>query len=381
MIRITHVINNLQVGGAELSLKRLLKGVDRGRFESTVISLIGDGTVAPQLRKQGFDVVALGAARGRISPRTLLDLRKQLRHFGPDIIQSWMYHSNLAADLARGALAVRPPLSWNIRHSLHDLRHEKWLTRQVIKSGARRSSRIEATVFNSSVSLGQHEGIGYRSPMNVVIPNGVDLDVFRPIPGAREELRRLLGVSDDAVLIGGVGRFHPMKDHGLLARAVRLAAEGGDVHCVIAGRGYEVEQDTAELRARSGLGDRLHLLPERESIECHYSGLDLFVVSSRWGEGFPNVLAEAMACEVPCASTDVGDAARILGDPARICPPGDLNGMVAILRDFLNATTSDKLRMGRFGRERIEARFLQNVVVDRYQELWTDLVSNTGGVP
>ena len=75
MIRITHVINNLQVGGAELSLKRLLKGVDRGRFESTVISLIGDGTVAPQLRKQGFDVVALGAARGRISPRTLLDLR------------------------------------------------------------------------------------------------------------------------------------------------------------------------------------------------------------------------------------------------------------------------------------------------------------------
>ena len=376
MIRITHVINNLQVGGAELSLMRLLERVDRSRFSPSVISLIGEGTVGPRLRDLDIPVVALGPDRGRISPRILAALRRELRRASPQLIQSWMYHSNLAAHLVRGSVPGKPPIAWNIRHSLHELRHEKWLTRLVIKSGARRSRRAEAVVFNSRVSMRQHEAIGFRSPRNLVIPNGVDLDLFRPVAGAREELRRSLGLAPEALLVGGVGRFHPMKDHRMLARAVAIASdEGQDLHCVIAGRGYEVESDTRALRSASGLGDRLHLLPESTSIESIYSGLDLFAVSSRWGEGFPNVLAEAMACSVPSLSTDVGDAPSILDDPRRIVPPGDAEAMARAIEHVIGLDAESRRSLGRRDRDRIHQHYRMEDVTERYQGLWSQLVS------
>lgn len=376
MIRITHVINNLQVGGAELSLLRLIQGMDRNLFDPSVVSLIGEGTVGPRLRGLDVPVVSLGAARGSISPLILMSLKRQLRRLRPDVIQSWMYHSNLAAYLVRGTVPGKPPLAWNIRHSLSELHREKWLTRLVIGAGARRSKRVEAIVSNSSVSLRQHEAIGYRSRRNIVIPNAVDLDAFRPLAGSREDLRRTLGLGPDALLVGGVGRFHPMKDHGLLARAVALAAERGrDLHCVIAGRGYEVEADTVDLRSSSGLGDRLHLLPENPSIASLYSGLDLFAVSSRWGEGFPNVLAEAMACGTPCVSTEVGDASLILDDPSRIVPAGDVEAMAGVIGRLMDLSSAERCSLGSRDREHIGACYRIGDVVDRYQRLWTDLAA------
>ena len=377
MIRITHVINNLQVGGAELSLLRLIEGMDRSLFEPAVVSLIGEGTVGPRLKSLDVPVFALGAARGSISPLILISLKRQLRHLRPDIIQSWMYHSNLATCLVRGSLPGRPPLAWNIRHSLSDLHHEKWLTRQVIRAGARRSNRVEAIVSNSSVSLRQHEAIGYRSPRNIVIPNGVDPDVFSPVAGAREDLRRTLGLGPDALLVGGVGRFHPMKDHCLLARAVALASEcGRALHCVIAGRGYEVEAATADLRSSSGLGDRLHLLPESSSIASLYSALDLFVVSSRWGEGFPNVLAEAMACGIPCLSTEVGDAPLILDDPSRIVPAGDVEAMAGIIGRLVDLSSEERRSLGSRDRERIGGCYRTSDITERYQRLWNEIATD-----
>ncbi len=375
MIRIAHVINNLQTGGAEATLLRLMEHIDRSRFEPFVLAMIGEGTIGPRIRELDIPVVALGAARRRLSVRTFLEIRRHLKEFQPDVIQSWMYHSNLAAYLSRGAVRNRPALAWNIRHSLHDLAHEPWMTRQVIKAGAKRSAKVEAIIANSAVSMGQHEAIGYRSSRNEVIPNGFDLEALKPVPDASTKLREELDIGESAFIIGCAARFHPMKDQRMLVKATaELFEKGRDIHCVLIGRGCETGGEAESLRPL--LGERLHLLGERRPLAETVSGLDCLAVASAWGEGFPNVLAEAMACEVPCVTTDVGDAAAIVADPQRVLSPGDQQAMVEIVDRMLQLDSQQRQRIGQDGRARILENYPIAKIVKQYEDLWTDLSSS-----
>lgn len=375
MIRITHLINNLQTGGAEMTLLRLMERIDRQRFAPSVIAMIGEGTIGPRLRALDIPVVALGAARRRISFRTFLDVRKHIRSFHPDVIQSWMYHSNIAAYLSRGSGKGKIPLAWNIRHSLHYFDQEPWLTRQVIRAGAWRSTQVDAVVTNSSVSMKQHTEMGYRCSRSEVIPNGFDVDEIQPVQGARAQLRAELAIPESAILIGCAGRYHPVKDQASVAASVqRLVQSGVDVHLAVVGRGCEAGGQAEELRTRYELGDRIHLLPERRPLADFLSGLDVFVVASR-SEGFPNVLAEAMACAVPCVTTNVGDAAEILGDPTRVIPPGDQVQMSRVLQDVISLSDEERRALGAAARQRITERYSIQDIVKRYEDLWADLAS------
>ncbi len=379
MIRIAHVINNLQTGGAETTLLRLMEHIDRSRFEPFVLAMIGEGTIGPRIRELDVPVVALGAARRRLSVRTFLEIRRHLKEFQPDVIQSWMYHSNLAAYLARGAVPNRPALAWNIRHSLHDLSHEPWMTRQVIKAGAKRSAKVEAIIANSAVSMRQHEAIGYRSSRNEVIPNGFDLETLKPFPNASTKLREELDIADSAFIIGCAARFHPMKDQQMLVKATaELVEKGRDIHCVLIGRGCETGGDAESLRPL--LGERLHLLGERRPLADTVSGLDCLAVASAWGEGFPNVLAEAMACEVPCVTTDVGDAAAIVADPERVLSPKDQSAMVEVVDRMLQLDKQQRQKIGQAGRARILENYPIAKIVKQYEDLWIDLASSRNTV-
>ncbi|MBG84501.1 MAG: glycosyl transferase family 1 [Phycisphaerae bacterium] len=380
MIRIAHVINNLQTGGAETTLLRLMEHIDRSRFEPFVLAMIGEGTIGPRIREMDIPVVALGAARRRLSVRTFLEIRRHLKEFQPDVIQSWMYHSNLAAYLSRGAVPNRPALAWNIRHSLHDLSHEPWMTRQVIKAGAKRSAKVEAIIANSAVSMRQHEAIGYRSSRNEVIPNGFDLESLKPFPNASTKLREEIDIGDSGFIIGCAARFHPMKDQQMLVRATaELVEKGRDIHCVLIGRGCESGGEAESLRPL--LGERLHLLGERRPLAETVSGLDCLAVASAWGEGFPNVLAEAMACEVPCVTTDVGDAAAIVADPERVISPRDQKAMVEVVDRMLQLEKQQRQKIGQEERARILENYPIAKIVKQYEDLWVDLASSRNTVP
>lgn len=375
MIRLAHVINNLQTGGAEMTLLRLLERIDRSRFEPMVIALIGEGTIGPRLRELDIPVSALGAKRGRVSPLALMRVTRDLKAFQPDVVQAWLYHANLAATMSAAHLQGKPPVAWNIRHSLHDLSRESWLTRRVIRAGARRSPGVAALISNSRVAMEQHESIGFRATRHEVIPNGIDPDAVAPREESRRALRAELGLAGDAFLVGGVGRFHPMKDQATLAEAVgRLVRNDRDAHLVLVGRGCESGGPAESLRASSGLGERLHLLAERRPVAPVLAGLDCLVMSSAWGEGFPNVLAEAMASAVPCVTTDVGDAADILGAPGRVVVPGDAEAMAVVIDSMLKLSCDARDDLGLADRARVVDRYPIETMVQRYQDLWSDLL-------
>jgi glycosyltransferase involved in cell wall biosynthesis len=313
-IKVLHAITTMEIGGAECMLLRLLEAGARDKFEPSVLTLMDPtsaqiATLAAQVAALRVTIATLGMPQGRPSPAALWRLCRIVRAASPDLLQGWMYHGSLAATLGSWALPQRPPVLWNIRHSVHDLALEKPLTRLIIRLSARLSHLPQAIIYNSRLSAAQHARLGFDPGRTVVIPNGFDGTRFRPSPRAKARLRAELGLDPARAVIGMVARDHPMKDPGNLVRAAALLqARGQAVHLVIVGPGLDqTNRELVELVRACGLGAQVSLLGERTDIPDVVAGFDVAALSSAWGEGFPNVLGEAMVSGVPCVATDVGD--------------------------------------------------------------------------
>jgi glycosyltransferase involved in cell wall biosynthesis len=204
-----------------------------------------------------------------------------------------------------------------------------------------------------------------------VIPNGFDGARFRPRPEAKARLRRELNVAPDDAVIGLVARDHPMKDPGNLVRAAALLrARGHAVHLVIVGCG--LDQTHRELNAlvrECGLGDRVSLLGERTDVPEVVAGFDVAALSSAWGEGFPNVVGEAMASGVPCVATDVGDCRWVIGPHGVIVPPRQSEALASALGRLLDLDPEARQQLGLAGRARILQQFSLQEVVSQYEAL------------
>ena len=220
-----------------------------------------------------------------------------------------------------------------------------------------------------------HVRLGYSASKSVVIPNGFDLSQFKPDAGARLSVGQELGIPEDAVLIGCFARFHPDKDHAVFVQAAgELHREFPDVRFVLCGN--QVAPDNAVLSTwidAAGIRDRVHLLGLRQDMPRLMASLDIFSISSRT-EASPLVIGEAMACEVPCAVTDVGDAAQTVGCTGEIVPARDPQALAMAWRKLIEAGRQRRLELGRAARLRIEREFDLGSVVRRYEALYQSLV-------
>ena len=358
----------LRTGGAEMMLLKLCSRLDRGRFVPVVVSLGEKGVIGPRIEALGIPVYALGMRPHRPSLGGALLLRRLVKSVGPCVIQGWMYHGNLAASLAgRGK-----PVVWGIRQSLYDLRKERMLTRWAIRAGALISRSAGAIVYNSETSARQHATLGFDPSLTRIIPNGFDTDVFAPDAGARASTRQELGLSEDVVVIGLIGRYHPMKNHRLFLEAAALVSrECPAARFLLAGAQMEARDPVVgALIAESGLGDRLLTLGERSDVPRVQAALDIASSTSAWGEGFANVIGEAMSCGVPCVVTDVGDSARIVGDTGRVVPSGDAHALAAAWKDMIRLGREGRQALGMRARQRVIDQFSLLAIVKVYEDLY-----------
>jgi glycosyltransferase involved in cell wall biosynthesis len=236
---------------------------------------------------------------------------------------------------------------------------------------ARLSGLPEAIIYNSRISAAQHARLGFDASRAVVIPNGFDGAQFRPRPDAKARLHQDLGIDPARTVIGVVARDHPMKDPGNLVRAVAsLAARGHAVHLVIVGSGLdETNRELVALVRDCGLDARVSLLGERTDIPALVAGFDIAALSSAWGEGFPNVLGEAMASGVPCVATDVGDCGWVLGEHGSTVPPRQSEAMANALARLIALGTEGRRELGLAGRARVLQHFSIQEVVRLYEAL------------
>jgi glycosyltransferase involved in cell wall biosynthesis len=373
-IRILFVTTDLTMGGAEVMLYRLLMRLDPSRFEPVVLSLLDGGEWQSRIEALGVKVHSLGMKRGLPNPKQVWQLVQLVKRIYPDVIQGWMYQGNIAASLA--ALAFPRPVVWCIQ-STTELQYEKPLTAALIRAGKFFSKLTASIIYVSHGAQQQHELMGYSAPQGCAIANGCETDRFFPNPSARLAIRMELGLDIDTPLIGLVARFHPMKDQAtFIAAAARMNQHYPDVHYLMAGSDITNENSALTDQIESlGLADRVHLLGIRQDTDRIAAALDLFSLSSAYGETLPLVLGEAMACCTPCVATDVGDSARVIGHTGRIVPPQDPVALANAWTEILTMDVADRAALGQAARDRIIEMFDIDGIVDQYERLYTQVLT------
>jgi glycosyltransferase involved in cell wall biosynthesis len=373
-LRVLNVITELGTGGAETMLAQVITCGNRDRFQHSVVSMTTLGAIGADLRARGVDVSVLGISRRLPNPFRLLALRRLIRETKPDVIKSWLYHANLAASVV---LPRRTPLIWGIHSSSLGADFLGLRSRIVAKICALLSKRSPwRVVYDSHGSAAVHHAIGYDAAKSIVIPNGFDTDIFKPIPAAGRTLRGELGIADDCLLVGMAARFHRAKDHRtFLEAASLLRREFPRIAFVLCG-GTGITSGNRMLVKwidELELGDVVHLLGRRENLPEFMASLDVGVCSSMT-ESFPLVVGELMAAGAPCVVTDVGDMQFVAGDAATIVPSRNPRAIADGCAVLLRATPGERKTRGLAGRDRIMARFSLSATVAAYEQLFDDAV-------
>ncbi|MDT3679601.1 MAG: glycosyltransferase [Burkholderiaceae bacterium] len=369
--RVLHVITGLSTGGAELSLLKLVGSLRRERFDHLVVSLTGKGDVGDRIEALGVPVIAMRLSRAVAAVAGPTRLSRIIAKAEPSFVQGWMYHANLLATMAVKLAGIGVPVLWNVRASLDGIENEKRSTRALVRVGAWISSSPQGIIYNSVASARQHEALGYAAGRTQVIPNGFDCSLFRPNPSAGPALREALGLDAHSIVVGCVGRYHPMKDHATLlsaaASAVRIEPR---LQFVLVGAGVDSSNHAlAALVAQLGLAANVHCLGERGDIPAITAALDI-ACSASCGESFPNVVGEAMACGVPCVVTDTGDAARVVAECGLVVPVREPALLGKAIVSMVRLGADRRRSLGSAARERITRHFSLEAVSDCYQSYY-----------
>lgn len=370
-MKVCHIITGLGIGGAEMMLYKLLGKMNHDRFPSEVVSLTTTGRIGEKIRELGIPVHELTMHRDTYNVNSLFKLGKILRKIKPDIVQTWMNHANFFGGIA-AKIFTNSAIVWNIRQSNFEPKLNKPGTILVVQASAHLSTMIpQAIVCCSYATERVCAQMNYDPARMLVIPNGFNLSQFSPDPGARTDVRGEIGIAQEQLVIGLIGRFDPQKDHLNFFKAAKMVIDQIPNICLLL-CGDEITLENPSIRKwinECGIAKKVHLLGLRHDIPRLLAGLDI-ACSSSCGEGFPNVVGEAMACGVPCVVTDVGDSARIVGETGFVVPPRDPNALAQALVKMVSLAPEERQALGKIARTRIEAHYSLDFSVGKYEMLY-----------
>lgn len=356
-------------------LYKLLKEMLPHPYINEVVNLANDDIMSNKIRALGIKVYSLGMRPSRPNIFKIIKLIKMLRQKKPDIVQTWMYHADLVGGIA-AKLAGNTPVIWGIRHSDFGPGDAK-VTILIAKTCARLSNWLPKGILCcSEISRRIHIHLGYNASKMVVVPNGFDLDTFKPDPLACLALQRELKITNPSVMIGVVGRFHPMKGHNSFIKTVTHIIHKG-YKCSFLFCGDNITWQNESLASwinEAGIAKTCHLLGLRDNMPSLLSALDIFVSPSD-GEAFPNVVGEAMACGTPCIVTDVGDSAMIVGDTGKVVPPKNPEALSNAMIELIKLGTEKRQKLGIAARRRIYENFDLADIVAKYERLYEDVIN------
>ena len=361
-----------------MSLYRLLTCLDRTRYANQVVSLIPAGELGDRIRELGIPVFSLNMKPGQPSLSALHSLSLRMRNERFDIIQSWLYHADLLGLLAARAANI-DHVVWNIRNAYLNMSDYRRLSRVVLKGCSLLSGWPQVVICNSRAGQEFHTGLGYHPRRWLIIPNGFDPDEFKPNQQARLDIRHELGLAPNVLLVGMTARFDPVKGHvDFLKAAGTLVRSAIDAHFIMIGDGVNLENKLlSAMIEQENLGGRIHPLGRRNDMPRLYASLDVFSLTSL-GEGFPNVVAEAMLCGVPCAVTNVGDTELIVSDTGQVVPPGDSTALANAWHSLLSLSEFDRQSLGLRARQLIVERYSLDKMVSAYDQLYRDIIAGSG---
>lgn len=369
--KIVHVIIGLNVGGAELMLKRLvLHSQKTEKFQHIVISLTDNGVIGPDLQDQGIQVYSLGMTSTPSVPKTFLKLKKLLKELKPDVVQTWMYHADFLGGIAAKSVGVKN-IIWGIRTTDVSQGPSKQ-TVYLSKVCAKLSYYVpNSIVCAAHVSKNYHIGIGYDESKMMVIPNGFDIEALSSTEEDGLNIRKEIGLTTDDIVIGSVGRFNPVKNQKLFIDvAANLVKDFPDLKFMLVGRDNNVENtELMSWITQHDLVDSFRLLGQRNYVPKCLKAMDIFCLHSKT-EGFPNVVGEAILADTTCVAADVGDVGVLL-DEESIASSNDVDGISHAIKNFLSCSRSTLIEKADENKKNVIDKYSIKNVVNKFHELYS----------
>jgi glycosyltransferase involved in cell wall biosynthesis len=368
-MKVVHIITGLGDGGAEHALFKICKyDIINKHF---VISLRGPGKYFSSLNKVGVKVYCLNIKF--FSIHKFIFLVKLLRSLKPDIVQTWLVHADFIGGIAARLAGINNIL-WNVRYSKIEIGKAKLTTILIIKLLSILSNLIPKFIITVSKKAKKiYEIIGYNKKIFKFIPNGYDLSILKVNKFQQINFRKKIKIKKQIPLIGNVARYDPQKDHSNLLNALSLIrSKNINFFCVLVGSNinYKNMNLIAEIK-RLKLSNYVKLLGQNDNISQVMNGLDVHVLSSSYGEGFPNVVAESMACGTPCIVTDVGDSAFIVGKTGWVVPPKNSIKLAKAIEKALNEKGTIKWNKRCIkARLRVKEKFSIGKMIKLYNKVW-----------
>lgn len=355
--KVAFIIRDLDYGGAQRQLITLVKELDKQKFDITVFCFYTDGLLEKDLKNDHINIICLDKKSRWDVFGFLWRFFKHLKRIQPDVIHRYLSEANLLAIFFK-PLFLSIKVIWGIRDSNISPSEYDWLENLIFKIQCFLSRFVDLVIVNSHAGKNFHLEHGFPQHKTIVIPNGIDIDRFKCDREAGAKVRVEWQIPENMILMGLIGRLAPMKDHPTFLRAAALICqEREDVKFICIGNGTpEYAASLHELTHKLNIEDKVIWASGRSDMPAVYSALNIVCSSSAYGEGFGNVIGEAMACEVPCVVTDVGDSAWLVGDRGIVVPPSNPDALKTGLISEI-ASTPQKQEAKNNARQRIVDQF------------------------
>jgi glycosyltransferase involved in cell wall biosynthesis len=373
-MKIQFLIRSLDYGGAERQLVEIAKGLQGRGHTVLVTTYYADGPLEKDLHAAGVPVETVHKSGRWDTLPFFVQLAIQMKRERPDVLHGYLPVPNLLVTICK-PLLPRTLIVWGIRASNVDMSLYDRLSRMVFRAERLFSRFADLIIVNSNAGRDYYRMHGLPGDKMLVVPNGIDTERFKPDLPAGERLRAEWGVKTGEKLIGLVGRLDPMKDHPTFLKAAALfAKERNDVRFLCVGDGPdEYRSRLRELAHDLKLDGAVLWKGGRDDMHAVYNAMTIATSASSFGEGFSNVIGEAMACGIPCVATNVGDSALIVGDTGPVISPGDPAALSAVWRDLIENGSDARRTMGEKARQRIVEQFSVDMLVGRTEAALSNL--------
>lgn len=367
-MKVLYIINSLITGGAETILARIISNINNGDIKILVVTFLpGPYRLEKSIKSNGIEVYNLKLLSLFSSFKTLYRLISIIRKYNPDVTHTFLAFSCLIGGLVAKYFS-KSKIIWSIYSTNLERKNNKIGTFIAFKLCAFLSSIIpNEVVFDSSSAFTSHQKIGYNPNNCNVINNGVNTKIFKPDNEKKHVLRGEFNIHN-CFVVGTIARFHPDKGYDTLIKAIEIINNlEKKILFLLCGRDLENEKFLGYIKARKI--DNVIIVDENSNVIDALHLIDLYV-SSSYTESFPNILCEAMACGIPCISTDVGDSAKIVGDIGIVVRPKNVNDIVNAIISFYNITIKEKRLLDIQVRQRVIRNFELKFMIDKYIKLY-----------
>jgi len=364
MTKILFFTVDSRIGGTEKMVISLALSLPKEEFSVFILTIKPEGPLQEMARAAGIPAGTLGIRsrlNGFLAPLRLFRFLLKNRF---DVIHTFLF---LANNLGRAAgWMANVPVRISSQHSTDYWRR---FYHNLLDRITAPFSSIVVSVSRAGRDMLMRK-VGFAPGKIIVIPNGVPAAVAIP----KDTARKILGFSDEALLIGAVGNLRAPKGYQYLLPAFReVALEYPEAKLLIAGEG-PLRKTLEKFGRRLGISDQVFFLGFRKDLTALYSGLDILVMPSLW-EGMPVALLEALSYGIPVVATAVSGIPEVVRDGVEglLVAPANPQQTAVKIKELLK-NPQERLEMGVRGRARVEKEYSQEKMVAAYANLYREMV-------